>query len=141
MVVIVIIYSYSCPFFLPLPSFVQHISHSHSPSPPYCSCPWVIHTCSLTNPYPFFPPFPSLTAVSLFLVSMSLVLFCLCIYFVHYIPLLSEIIWNLFFIDWLISISIIVPSSIHAVAKGRNSSCCIVFHCVSAPKFFNPFIY
>ena len=58
-----------------------------SQSPHHCPCPWVIHTCSLTNPFPFFlsflpPPFP-MAAVRLFYVSMSLVLFCSLVYLVH----------------------------------------------------------
>ena len=47
------------------------------------------------------------------------------------------------FNNWLISLSIIVSSSDHAVAKGRSSFfffCCVVSHCVNAPQFFNPFI-
>ena len=28
---------------------------SHSQSPHYCPCPWVIHTSSLTSPFSFFP--------------------------------------------------------------------------------------
>ena len=31
---------------------------SHSQSPHRCLCPGVIHTCSLTNPFPFFSPVP-----------------------------------------------------------------------------------
>ena len=55
------------PIFSPLPSCAQPTPRSHSPSP-YCSpCPWVIHTCSLSSPFPFFPPLsPSpMSAVSL----------------------------------------------------------------------------
>ena len=59
-----------------------------------CRCPWIIHTCSWTTPFPFFPPPPPppcpLAAVSLFPFSMSVVLFCSLVYFVHYIPLISE---------------------------------------------------
>ena len=71
------------PFVLLCPAYPS----SHSQSPHCCSSPWVIHTCSLSSPFPVFPPvYPSLspvTAVSLFHASMSLVLFCLFIYFVH----------------------------------------------------------
>ena len=49
-------------------------------SPPCFPCPWVIYTCSLTSPFSSFSPYHPLTsplvAVSLFLVSMPLVLFC-----------------------------------------------------------------
>ena len=76
------------PVFLPL-----HFSSQPHPLPTpqlirtLLSCPRVIHTCSLTNPFPLFPPFPSprfpLAAVSLFHVSMPVVLVCLLVYFVH----------------------------------------------------------
>ena len=106
-----------CP---PLPS-PPPTPNSHSP--PCSPCPWVIHTCSLTSPFPFFPSLspsllPSVT-VSLFHVSVPLVLFYLLVYFVHQIPLIGEIIWYLPFTTWLISLNIIFSSSIHAIAKGR----------------------
>ena len=43
------------------PFVLLHPAHlrSHSPSPHHCPGPWVIHTCSLTSPFPFFPPLPS----------------------------------------------------------------------------------
>ena len=41
----------------PWPSSAQPTPCSHSPSPHRCPCPRVIHTCTLTNPSPFFPPF------------------------------------------------------------------------------------
>ena len=40
-----------CP---PAPSPPQ--AQSHSQSLHRCPCPWVIHTCFLTSPFPFFPP-------------------------------------------------------------------------------------
>ena len=44
--------------------------HSHGQSPPHWPCPWVLSTCSLTRPFPFFPPLPpfpqSLSVFSLF---------------------------------------------------------------------------
>ena len=43
-----LLFYYSCPNFLPLLSSATPISYSHSQSPPYCPCPWVIYTCSLT---------------------------------------------------------------------------------------------
>ena len=112
--------------------------NSHSQSSPCYPCPWVIYTCSLTRPFSFFLPFScnpsSLVSVSLFLVSMPLVLFCSLVYFVHYILLIGEIIWYLSFTNWLISFSVIFSSSTHAVAKYRSFFfCCIVFHCVNVP--------
>ena len=49
--------------------------------------------------------------------SMSLSLFSLLVQFVHQIPHMSEVIWYLFFSDWLISLSIMFSSLIHTVAK------------------------
>ena len=46
------------PNFPPLPSSAQPTPQSHSQSPLCCPCPWVFHTCSLTNLFPFFPPLP-----------------------------------------------------------------------------------
>ena len=72
----------------------------HSQFPHCCPCLWVIHTCSFSNPFPFSLstiltlPHP-LSVVSLFPISTSLVLFCLLVYFVHHIPLISKIIWYL----------------------------------------------
>ena len=49
------------------------------------------------DPSPAFPHYPSprlpLAAVSLFDVSMPLVLFCLLIYFLHYFPHISKIVF------------------------------------------------
>ena len=111
--------------FFPLCLPTQPSPHSHSQSPHHCPCPWVLHTCSLTSPFTFFQPVLTsclpLTTVSMFYVSMPLVLFCLVVYFVHQIPIVSEIIWYVSFTDWLISLRIRVSSSIHAVTKGKNS--------------------
>ena len=49
---------------------------------------------------------------------MSLVIFCLLFSFVDYVPVKGEIILYLSLTVWLISLSIRLSSSIHAVAKG-----------------------
>ena len=49
----------------------------------------------------------------------GLFFFCLLVYFAHQIPHISEIIWYLSFPDWLISFSIIISRSIHAIAKHK----------------------
>ena len=56
-----------------------------------------------------------------FLISMSLIIFCLLFSFVDYVPVKGDIIWYLTLTTWLISLSIMLSSSIHIVAKGRNS--------------------
>ena len=54
----------------------------------------------------------------MFLISMSLVIFCLLFSSVDYVPVKGEIIWYLSLTTWLISLSIMLSSSIHAIAKG-----------------------
>ena len=65
------------------------------------------------NPSPHSP----LAIVRLFLTSMSLVIFCLLFSFVDYVPVKGEIIWYLSLTAWLISLSIMLSSSIHAVER------------------------
>ena len=57
----------------------------------------------------------------MFLISVSLVIFCLLFSFVDYVSVKGEIIWYLSLTAWLISLSIMLSSSIHTVAKGRSS--------------------
>ena len=52
---------------------------------------------------------------------MSLVIFCLLFSFVDYVPVKGEITWYLSLTTWLISLSIMLSRSIHAVAKGISS--------------------
>ena len=62
-------------------------------------------------------PHSPLAIVRLFLTSMSLVIFRLLFSFVDYVPVKDEIIWYLFLTAWLISLSIMLSSSIHVIAK------------------------
>ena len=111
-----------------LPSAHLHLHPPHPllwPSPHCCLCLCVIYTLFLVNPFAFFhpvppPPFP-LTPVTLLHVSMPLFLLYPSVYFVHQIPHMSEIIWYLSFSDHLISLSIIISRSIHAVTKDKIS--------------------
>ena len=61
---LIIFYCYSLivvPIFPPLPSSGHPITHFCSQFPHCCPCPWAIHTCCLTSPFPFFAPLsPSL---------------------------------------------------------------------------------
>ena len=52
---------------------------------------------------------------------MSLVIFCLLYSVVDYVAVKGEIIWYLSLTAWLISLSIMLSSSIHAVEKGISS--------------------
>ena len=80
---------------------------------------------SLDLPLPLLSSFillpPPLITVSLAFTSVSLVLFCYFVYFVDQVPLISEIMWYLSLTTWLSSLSIMLSSSIHAVAKGISS--------------------
>ena len=77
---------------------------------------------SLANPFtPFLQVSHPLTAISLFHVSTPLFLFHSSVYFVHEIPHISDIKWYMSFSDWLISLSIIISRSIHAVPRGKIS--------------------
>ena len=67
------------------------------------------------------PPHSPLAIVTLFLISMSLVIFCLLFSSIAYVLVKVEIIWYLSLTAWLISLSIMLPSSIHAIAKGINT--------------------
>ena len=116
---------YSCPNFSPLPppssqtptSIVNHHTIFHVYGS-FIYVLWLIPSPSFDQFSPLSTP---LTIVSLFHDSMPLILFCSLVYFVHYIPFVSEVLWYSFFTNWLISFSIIVSSSIHAVTKGKNS--------------------
>ena len=76
-------FNYTCPHFppiTPLP-FLRPTSHIQSfPLSPFPSLSMVLCTCPLTWPFPFFlslpPTLSPLVTVSLFFISMSLVLFC-----------------------------------------------------------------
>ena len=111
------------------PPCIPPLSSSTALHPHHLSFPWAITLLSSLSicffffviPSPFPPSLPtfSLTALSLFFVSMLLFLFCLLAYFVHSIPHMNEIMWCLSFSDWLISLSIIISRSIHSFTKGK----------------------
>ena len=70
---------------------------------------------------PLSPPQSPVAIVTLFLISMSLIISCLLFSSVDYVPVKGEIIWYLSLTAWLISLSIMLSSSIHAAAKGISS--------------------
>ena len=116
---------------LQLSPFSLYCSPLPCPSPPHIqSSPTLVWSMSplylfLDLALPLLFPFihlPSpLVTVSLFFISMSLVVFCSLVHFVDYVPLISQVIWYLSFTTRLISLSIILYSSILAVAKCRSS--------------------
>ena len=66
----------------------------------------VLHSSSWKPFSPLSPTLSPLAIVRLFLISMSLVLFCLFFSFVDYVPVKGEIIWYLSLTTWLISLCI-----------------------------------
>ena len=100
------------------------IPTSHTWIYPHWLYPCVLYTCSLMTLPLLSPiiPLPSpLVTVSLFFISMSLVIICFLICFVDQVPLVGEIIWYLSFTTWLISLSIMFSRSVHATVKSRIS--------------------
>ena len=114
-----------------VPIFPTLSSYAHPPPTPTVSSHTVVHVCGsfihdlCLVPSSSFHHYSStlslLVSFSLFHVSMPLVLFCLIVYFVHWIPLIGDIIWHLSFTNWLISLSILFSRSIFVMAKGRSS--------------------
>ena len=89
--------------------------------PPPWFCPCVLYSSSWKSLSPLYPPDSPLVIVRLLLTSMSLVIFWLLFSFVDYVPVKGEIIWYLSLTTWLISLSIMLSTSIHAVEKSRSS--------------------
>ena len=104
---------------------LSHTTHACLSNPLHHprSYPLVFSLCPLCmfidDPSPillhYYTPPILLVTLSLFFISMSLVMFCLLVCLVH--PLVGEIIWYLSFNAWLSSLSIILSRSIHAVAS------------------------
>ena len=121
------IFNYSIVVQLQLSAVSPYPSTPPQPNPspsPASTSPLVLSTCPLQQFLKTLLPtvltlLPS-AIVRLFLTSMSLVIFCLLVSSVDYIPLIGEIIWCLSLTAWLISLSIMLSSSIHAVAKGED---------------------
>ena len=83
--------------------------------------PCVFYSSSSKLFSPLFPRPSPLAIVRLILISKSLVIFCLLFSFIDYVLVKGEIIWYLSLTAWVISLSIMLSSSIHTVAKGINS--------------------
>ena len=127
--------------FSPFPSPPPQLNPPLSPTPTIP--PDFVHVSFTVVPEN--PPSSPLAIVRLFLISMSIVTFCLLFSFLDYVPVKGEIIWYLSLTFWLISLSIMLSSSFNAVTKGRKefllSFCCVGFHCVNVPQFIDPLIY
>ena len=117
-------FKYSCLHFCPTSAHCLTYPHL----PPSNLPPLALSTCSLymllDGPSPIFSHYPLSPVPSsycqfdlYFNVSGCILLACLFCY----VTLIGEIIWYLSFTVWLISLSIMPSSSIHAVAKVRSS--------------------
>ena len=106
------------PHLHPTPAKPPSLPHLHLP-PWFCPC--VLYSSSWKPVSPLYPPHSPLAIIGSFLISMSLVIFCFLFPSVDYVPVKGEIIWYLSLTVWLISLSIMLSSSIHAVAKGISS--------------------
>ena len=109
--------------FSPHPSTPPQLNPPPSPTstlPPQF-CPFVLYNSSCNPLFPLSPPHSPLATARLFPTSMSLVVFCLLFSSIDYVPVKGEIIWYLSLTAWLISLSIMLSSFIHAVAKGISS--------------------
>ena len=113
---------YSCLHFLPTPPL--HPNHNHRP-PLLPHSPLVLSMCALYYSWKplslLSPPDDTLAIVRLLLISRSLVIFCLLFCSVDYVPVKGEIIWYVSLTAWLISLTKMLSSSLHAVAKGISS--------------------
>ena len=108
-----LLFNCSCLYFLPTPA-------KPTSTLPLDFCPCVLYSSSYRPLSPVSPPHSPLAIVRLFLTSMSLVIFCLLFSSIDYVPVKGEIIWYLSLTAWLISLSIMLSSSIHAVTKGET---------------------
>ena len=104
-----------CPANPPPPQLIPTVTVTPHPC---CPCPWVPWLDSSPS-FPCYPLPPPWSWSIFFLISLSLALFYSFAYFVLLVPIIGEIIWRLYFTTWLLSLSIILSSSIYAVAKGR----------------------
>ena len=112
-----------CLFSPPLhPTPAKHPFFPHLHPPPWFG-PCVFYSSSCNPLSSLSPPHFPQTIVRLFLTSMSLVIFCFLFSSIYYVPVKGEIIWYLSLTAWLIHLllSIMLSSSIHAVAKGISS--------------------
>ena len=149
-----LLFSYSCPYFPPLLSAAlccpihpsPHLPHSILPTLLSQSvgplCMFLDFTLPLLSP--FSPSHPSsLVTVTLFFISMSLVLFCSLVCFVHQVPHLGEI--KGIHLSPLGLFHLAYALQFHPCCrKGQKfllSLCCVVFHCVNIPQVFDPLIY
>ena len=98
MYLFLLFFKYNCLHFPPPPSCPthHHLSPSNLPLLALPICPLYLF---LDGPSPINPNYPlspsSVVTVGLFFISMSVVVFCLLVCFVDWVPLTGEIIWKI----------------------------------------------
>ena len=85
---VIIVYIFS-PSLHPTPASPTSLPHLY---PPPWFCPCFLYSSSYRPLSPLSPPHSPLAIVTMFLISMSLVIFCLLFSFVDYVPVTGEII-------------------------------------------------
>ena len=137
---LLLLFNYSCPYFPPTLSSSPPNTTSHHHSYPTLAFSIDPVYMILDDPSLYFlcypPPLPYGYCQ------------CLWLYFASFFALLirfhiGEIIWYLSFTTWLISLSKILSSSIPLLLQRVEvlSFCCVLFHCVNVPQYFDPLIY
>ena len=82
----------------PTPSEPTSLPRLH---PPPWFCPCVLYSSSCNPLSPLSLPHSPVAIVTMFLISMPLVIFCLLFSFVDYVPVKGAIIWYLSLTAWL----------------------------------------
>ena len=142
------LFCYSCPTFsaIALPHSSPTLLHSHFPQ--CCPCAWVIHTCPLSSPFPCFPPLSPtllppghLQSVWCFYASGTILfvsLFCSwdsSYRWDHMVFVFHEL-------AYFTSCNILqFHPRCHEGQELLLSLCCVLFHCVNVPQFFDPLIH
>ena len=123
-IIVVVVINYSYFYFPPTTLTCHPTPTSHPQSYPSLSVSMGLSTGSLIT-LPFLSCIISHPLHSgycqVYFISMSLFIFWGFFCSVDQIPLKGEILWYLSFTSWLISLSIMLNSSIHAVTKGKSS--------------------
>ena len=115
-----LLFSWTCLHFLTTTTLAQAKPTSlPCLNPPPWLCPCILYSSSWKSFSQLSPPLPPLAIVRLLLITLSLVIFCLLFSFVDYAPVKGEIMWYLHLTPWLISLSIKLSNSSHAVPNGK----------------------
>ena len=118
-----LLFNYTCLYFLPIPP--PYHSQTHLPPPPPPS-PLILSMCPLQQlletPLPTIPsPLPS--GYCQIVLNFNVSDYILFAFFFNYVPVKGEIIWYLSLTIWLISFSIMPVSYTHLTLPTRSIKC------------------